>query len=88
MSSPNRSVLPLTAPNFTPRGRKAGVIYHTLNRGNDRNAIFKKPEDYDALLHILDEAKPRDAAVWIVGAEVAGWFSRRSNPAGTTAPQV
>jgi len=37
------------------RSDEAGVIYHALNRGNDRNAIFKKPEDYDAFIRILDE---------------------------------
>ena len=37
------------------RSDEAGVVYHALNRGNDRKAIFKKPEDYDAFIRILDE---------------------------------
>jgi len=37
------------------RSDEAGVIYHALNRGNDRKAIFKKPEDYEAFIRILDE---------------------------------
>lgn len=37
------------------RSDEAGIIYHALNRGNDRKEIFKKPEDYDAFIRILDE---------------------------------
>ncbi|TWT75092.1 transposase [Allorhodopirellula solitaria] len=37
------------------RSDEAGIIYHALNRGNDRNEIFKKPEDYDAFIRIVDE---------------------------------
>ncbi len=37
------------------RSDEAGVVYHALNRGNDRKTIFKKPEDYDAFIRILDE---------------------------------
>ena len=34
---------------------EAGSIYHALNRGNARQAIFHKDEDYEALLHVLGE---------------------------------
>ncbi len=37
------------------RSDEAGVIYHALNRSNDRKKIFKKPADYDAFIQILDE---------------------------------
>lgn len=37
------------------RSDEAGVIYHALNRGNDRKTIFKKPEDYEAFIRILGE---------------------------------
>ena len=37
------------------RSDEAGIVYHVLNRGNDRKEIFKKPEDYDAFIRILDE---------------------------------
>ena len=34
---------------------QAGMIYHAINRGNARNTIFHKPEDYDAFLRVLAE---------------------------------
>jgi putative transposase len=37
------------------RSDEAGVVYHALNRGNDRKTIFEKPADYDAFIRILDE---------------------------------
>ncbi|TWT73283.1 transposase [Allorhodopirellula solitaria] len=37
------------------RSDEAGIICHALNRGNDRNENFKKPEDYDAFIRIVDE---------------------------------
>ena len=43
-----------------PRGRRAaeaGVIYHVLNRGNDRKRICHKPGDYDACVRLLREGK-------------------------------
>lgn len=37
------------------RSDEAEVIYHAHNRGNDRKEIFKKPDDYEAFIRILDE---------------------------------
>jgi len=37
------------------RGAEAGLIYHVLNRGNDRKQIFFKPRDYLAFLNLLAE---------------------------------
>ena len=37
------------------RSDEAGVIYHALNRGNDRKRIFEKPADYEAFIRILHE---------------------------------
>ncbi len=37
------------------RSDEAGVIYHALNRGNDRETIFKKRPDYEASIRIVDE---------------------------------
>lgn len=88
MSSPNRSALPLTAPSFTPRESTAGVIYHTLNRGNDRNAIFKKPEDYDAFIHILDEAKPKDRAFCSSARDSPEELHRQKTFDATTRPAL
>lgn len=43
------------------RADEANGIYHALNRGNARNAIFEKPEDYDAFERILGEGVQRYA---------------------------
>ncbi len=37
------------------RADEAGMIYHALNRGNQRQAIFHKDEDYEALIRVLAE---------------------------------
>jgi putative transposase len=41
------------------RADEAGAIYHALNRGNARSAIFRKPEDYEAFERILAEGLER-----------------------------
>ena len=38
-----------------PRADEAGGLYHALNRGNGREVIFPKPEDYAAFERILAE---------------------------------
>ena len=45
-----------------PRGRRRlidGYAYHLLNRGNRKQAIFHKADDYQAFLGILAEASQR-----------------------------
>lgn len=37
------------------RADEAGVIYHALNRGNARQTIFHKDEDYEAFVRVLAE---------------------------------
>ena len=37
------------------RADEAGVIYHAINRGNARQKIFLKQEDYDAFIRVLAE---------------------------------
>jgi putative transposase len=37
------------------RADAAGVIYHALNRGNARQRIFRKDEDYDAFIQVVGE---------------------------------
>jgi hypothetical protein len=37
------------------RADEAGSIYHALNRGNARQTIFHKDEDYEAFLRVLGE---------------------------------
>ena len=38
-----------------PRADERGGFYHALNRGNARNAIFHKDEDYEAFERILSD---------------------------------
>ena len=42
-----------------PRGQQAGYAYHVINRGNGRVTVFHKPQDYEAFLSLLVEAKKR-----------------------------
>jgi putative transposase len=39
----------------SPRADEAGSIYHALNRGNARNPIFFKQEDYEAFERLIAE---------------------------------
>ena len=34
---------------------EAGVCYHAINRGNARQEIFHKPQDYEAFLRVLSQ---------------------------------
>ena len=43
----------------TPRADEAGGLYHALNRGNSRAAIFRKEADYEAFERILSEGLAR-----------------------------
>jgi putative transposase len=43
-----------------------GVLYHVLNRGNGRLAIFHKDPDYEAFLHVLGEAQKHVPGVRIL----------------------
>lgn len=43
----------------TARAADGGVVYHALNRGNDRTGIFRKPEDYEAFIRLLLDGKKK-----------------------------
>ena len=43
----------------TPRADEASGLYHALNRGNSRAAIFRKEADYEAFERILGEGLAR-----------------------------
>jgi putative transposase len=34
-------------------------VYHVLNRGNGRQDVFRKPEDFAAFVKLIGEAKER-----------------------------
>ena len=42
-----------------PRGQQGGYAYHIINRGNARATVFHKPQDYEAFVSLLAEAKKR-----------------------------
>ena len=42
-----------------PRGQQGGYAYHVINRGNGRATVFHKPQDYEAFLTVLAEARDR-----------------------------
>lgn len=42
-----------------PRGQQGGHAYHVINRGNGRATVFHKPQDYEAFLSLLADAKKR-----------------------------
>ena len=41
------------------RTAPGGIVYHALNRGNGRNELFRKPEDYSAFERIMIAAMKR-----------------------------
>jgi len=49
----------------TARAAEGGVVYHVLNRGNDRKRIFRKEGDYAAFLKLMVEGLQRvDLAIF------------------------
>ena len=43
-------------------GSEGGICYHVLNRGNAREKVFHKKEDYAAFLDLVEEAGERLAS--------------------------
>ena len=43
----------------TARASVGGMWYHALNRGNRREAVFHKPDDYDAFVEAMIDARAR-----------------------------
>ena len=41
------------------RGLADGMIYHVINRGNGRQIVFHKDEDFQAFITLLLEAKEK-----------------------------
>jgi putative transposase len=42
-----------------PRGWTEDVVFHVVNRGNDRRALFDGPDDYDAFVGLMFRARVR-----------------------------
>ncbi len=41
------------------RGLVDGFVYHVLNRGNDRQVVFRKSQDYGSFIDLMREAKQK-----------------------------
>ena len=41
------------------RGLADSYIYHVINRGNGKQTVFHKDEDYGAFVNLMGEAKGR-----------------------------
>ena len=61
-----------------------GLIYHVINRGNNRQNVFDKPEDFEAFLRSMRDLKERrafelkpDLTIRPAGFEVRIRLSRR-----------
>jgi REP element-mobilizing transposase RayT len=63
-----------------PRGQQGGYAYHVINRGNGRTTVFHKPQDYEAFLSLLSEAKTRH------GVKIFGFCLMPNHFHGTGAP--
>jgi hypothetical protein len=64
-----------------PRSAPEGIAYHARNRANGRATLFRKPQDYEASLQIVDDALvavPTRLLGYTVmpSARVAGQFTR------------
>jgi hypothetical protein len=43
------------------RSIQGGLVYHVLNRANGGLPLFRKPEDYAAFQHVVEEAHTRES---------------------------
>jgi putative transposase len=43
----------------TARSIAAGISYHVINRGNNRETVFRDPQDFDGFLRLMNRAQAR-----------------------------
>ena len=43
----------------TARASQGGFVYHVLNRGNARNDVFHKPDDFRAFVNLMRQANEK-----------------------------
>ena len=58
----------------TPRPVADGLLYHPINRGNNRAAVFFQPEDYLTFLKALRQVFATQGIIG--GAAVAYWIDQ------------
>ena len=56
-----------------------GAVYHVMNRGDRREAVFQGEPDYGGFLHALSEVCRK--ALWAVHAYLAWLLCQRGKPA-------
>ena len=56
-----------------------GICYHVLNRGNAREKVFHKKEDYAAFLDLVEEAGERLASGAVCPMEASRGNTPRQN---------
>jgi len=59
------------------RQQPSGVVFHALNRGNERRELFEDAADYDAFVRVLAEAVRAAPIDWLVGDAHLTAFARR-----------
>ena len=67
-----------------PRSDEAGGLYHALNRGNSRAAIFRKDADFEAFENLLAEAVSPSWLYSTTRAKQEASFGLHCQPDGIT----
>ena len=68
-----------------PRGQQGGYAYHVINRGNGRATVFHKPQDFEAFVSVLAEAKQRHRVKLFAFCLMPNHFHLVIEPEHTTA---
>ena len=66
-----------------PRKAFGGQVYHVMNRGNCRMAIFEKDGDYLAFLKLMEEGRKRTGMRILAFCLMPNHWSRRAGMAET-----
>jgi putative transposase len=65
-----------------------GLIYHVINRGNNRQDVFRKPEDFQAFLRALAELKNRKPFELFGYCLMSNHFHLLVRPIGSTISRI
>lgn len=65
-----------------------GLIYHVINRGNNRQAVFRKPADYQAFLDALAALKERQPFEFYGYCLLSNHFHLLLRPLETSISQI
>jgi REP-associated tyrosine transposase len=65
-----------------------GLIYHVINRGNNRQDVFRKPEDFQAFLAALLDLKARRPFALYGYCLMSNHFHLLIRPTGATISRI